>query len=481
MGTTQTPAGCPLAAATSEGLILVTILAATLIAQFDLFAVNVAAPAIQQGLGMDAIGIQLALGGYSLTYGSLLILGGRLGDAFGAAHVLKIGMLGFGAASLACAASQSGPEIIVGRLVQGAAAGVMVPQVFAIVTHRFPSERRRAAAGWFGVTLGLGAALAQSLGGLLVQANVFGLGWRMVFLIVVPVAVVGAWRVGRVLPESPPELALAPDLLGSFGIALGMMGLFTALNAGPVLDWPPWTVVCTPTAVLVLAATVRHERRDQRRGRHPVLDVTLFSIPTFRLGLVINVVYFLAFGGFLYAMTFTLQRGLGESPVSSGLIFVPQGLGFAIAAVLGVRLGGRWGPRLVTAGAAISTTACGLLILRTELGVDELRPGGLWPFMALLGVGNGLAIPAMIAAVLIVISPSGAGAAAGMLTTAQQLALAFGVAIFGSVLTLTTDQHPQSPSSFRQRTARRPADRNRAARRRRARLAPPRTAGTSRI
>jgi MFS family permease len=190
-------------------------------AQFDLFVVNVAAPSIQAGLHATPASIQTAVGTYSLTYGAFLITGGRLGDAFGQAFMLRIGMVLFAASSVLCAISQTSIELIAGRVLQGACAAIMVPQVLALalVTRLFPVSERRVATSWFGVTLGLGAVLGQSLGGVLVSHSPFGYGWRTIFLIVVPLSLAASVGVARLLPGRPQNRAVAADPIGLAGFS----------------------------------------------------------------------------------------------------------------------------------------------------------------------------------------------------------------------------------------------------------------------
>ena len=188
---------------------LPAILLGSLLAQFDLFVVNVAAPSVQAGLHATTGLLQLAVGGYSLTYGTLLMAGGRFGDVLGARSLLRAGMVAFAIASGACALCQTGPELVAARVAQGACAAVMVPQVLALVTRLFTPAERGKATAWFGVTLGLGAVLGQALGGFLVTHAPWGLSWRMVFLIVIPVALSGAWLIGRSVPAGPSRARTA--------------------------------------------------------------------------------------------------------------------------------------------------------------------------------------------------------------------------------------------------------------------------------
>ena len=433
------------AAASRHWRALPAILLGSLLAQFDLFVVNVAAPSVQSGLHATTGLLQLAVGGYSLAYGTLLIAGGRLGDVLGHRSLLRAGMISFAVASGLCALCQTGPELVAARIIQGACAAVMVPQVLALVTRLFtPAERGRATA-WFGVTLGLGAVLGQVLGGFLVESAPWGLSWRAIFLVVLPVALPGAWLIGRIVPADPSRASAARpgvDPAGLGGLSAGLLLIFAAVTLAPESHWPWWGWLLIAVGGLAVTATVRWEKLQAARGQPVVIDPALFRHGVFRIGLGINSAYFLAFGGVLFVMTYTLQEGLHETAEASGLTFVPQGAAFAVASLIGVRLATRTGPRLVTAGALASSTACALLLAETETGGIAAGPGHLWPVMALLGAGNGLAIPAMIASVLRVVTGATSGTAAGVLTTTQQVSMAFGVAILGSVQTVAVSRTP---------------------------------------
>ena len=429
---------------------LPAILLGSLMAQFDLFVVNVAAPSLQAGLHTTTGLLQLAVGGYSLTYGTLLMAGGRLGDVFGPRALLRAGMISFAIASGACALCQTGPQLVAARLVQGACAALMVPQVLALVTRLFPPAERGKATAWFGVTLGMGAVLGQALGGFLVAHAPWGLSWRAIFLVVLPVAALGAYFVGRQVPSESSRTSLTRpriDPVGLGGLSASLLLVLVAVTLAPENHWPWWGWLLIILGGLGVTATVRWENRRGRGGQPMLVDPALFRQAVFRVGLSINSAYFLAFGGVLFVMTYTLQEGLHESAEQSGLTFVPQGAAFAVASLAGARLGARMRPRLVTVGAFASSTACALLLFQADGSGIAAGPGHLWPIMALLGVGNGLAIPAMIASVLRVVARATSGTAAGMLTTTQQVSMAFGVGILGSIQAVVI-AHGTGPSGY---------------------------------
>ena len=276
----------------------------------------------------------------------------------------------------------------------------------------------------------------------------WGLSWRMIFLVVLPVALTGAYLVGREVPAESPRIRSARpgiDPAGLAGLSASLLLIFAAVTLAPGNHWPWWGWLLIAVGGLGITATARWESRRGRSGQPAVIDTALFRQAVFRIGLGINSAYFLTFGGVLFVMTYTLQEGLHETAEQFGLTFVPQGAAFAVASLIGARLGTRMRPRLVTVGALTSSTACALLLLQANGSGIAGGPGHLWPIMALLGVGNGLAIPAMIASVLRVVARATSGTAAGVLTTVQQISMAFGVAILGSVQAVAISRGTGAP------------------------------------
>jgi EmrB/QacA subfamily drug resistance transporter len=412
---------------------LPVILSATFMALFDFFVVNVAAPSLEHDLNAGQAALELIVGGYAFTYASGMVTGGRLGDLFGYRRLFLAGMASFTLASLICGLAQSPSQLIAARLLQGLTGALMVPQVLALITATFPAEERPRAMSWFGVTSGIGSIAGQVLGGLLLDANVFGLGWRIIFLINVPVGVVALVFAVRLLPHHRAHRRPRLDPLGAIGVSGSLALVLVPLILGREEGWPVWTWVSMALALPVLITTLRWELRLARGGGEPLLDLTLFRNRSFAAGLPVNVAFLAFFGSFMFVLTLLLQGGLGLSPLEAGLTFMPLGVLFSVTSILGRPLVARFGLRVMTVGASISSV--GLVILIAEL--QELG-GGITPAWlliptSLVGLGNGLVLPTLIGAVLAGIQPEHGGAAAGVLTTVQQFASAAGVAVLGAV------------------------------------------------
>ena len=413
--------------------ILAVILAAMFMAQFDLYVVNVAITSLQRQLHASPAALQLVVAGYGFTYASGLISGGRLGDIFGARRTFLAGTLAFAAASLLCGLAPSAAWLVAARLIQGLAGAVMVPQVLALITAIFPGAGRRRALAWFGVTVGVGAVAGQVLGGLLLDADVLGLGWRTIFLVNVPVGVTTAVLAARLLPAARPAAGPRLDAAGAAAIAASLALLLVPLVLGPGEGWPSWTAGCLGAFVPATAGTLAWERRLAARAGRPALDLALLRNPAFAAGLAVNVAVFAAFFSFMFGLSLLLQDGLGLSPLKAGLAFTPLGLAFSAASIASQRMVARRGAGMVTAGAAVA--AAGLIALLADLSLSggAISLSRLIAPMVVIGLGNGLAVPALTGAVLAGARPRDAGAAAGILTTSQQFASAAGVAALGTV------------------------------------------------
>ncbi|MGF1425690.1 MFS transporter [Kitasatospora sp. LaBMicrA B282] len=464
-------------------LLLPVILLATFMASFDYMVVNVAAPSLAHDLHAGQAALELVVGGYGFTYAAGLITGGKLGDLFGHRRVFLLGITAFTVASVLCGLAGSPGQLVAARLLQGLAAAAMAPQVLALITALFPAEQRSRALAWFGVALGVGGIAGQVLGGLLLQADPFGLGWRVIFLVNLPVGVVAVAAATRLLPRPAPavpsttvlpttvppthpqpagstitapavpaapagRLALATrpaptvtaaparprlDLLGVLGLAGSLALALVPLVLGRGAGWPLWTWLSMAAAVPVLVATLAWERRLARAGREPLLDLALFRGRAFSTGLLVNACVLGAVGSQLFTTTLLLQAGLGLDSQDAGLEFLPLGLTTMAASLLGRHLIARFGRRVLVAGTLISTAAAVLLALTLQLAQGALSPLDLLLPLALTGFGNGLTLPALMATILATVTPTRIGAASGVLTTTQQFAGATGVAAVGAV------------------------------------------------
>jgi EmrB/QacA subfamily drug resistance transporter len=414
-------------------LMLPVILIAMFMAGFDIWAVNVAAPSLQRDLHVSDAALQLIVGGYAFMYASGMVTGGRLGDLFGYKRLFLIGVVTFALASLACGLAPSSGALVAFRLVQGLTGAVMVPQVVALITASFPARERSRALGWYGATMGLGFVSGQILGGGLIQANVLGLGWRAVFLVNVPVGVLAVIVASIVVPRARGPRRPRLDPLGAVGVSGSLALALVPLTLGRDEGWPVWTWVSLAATLPVLAATIAWERRLTRNGGEPLLNLALFRDRAFSAGLLLNFASLFFFGSFMFVLTLLLQSGLGLSPLHAGIVNLPLALTFIAMTLFGPHLAARLGPRSITVGAAFATLGVVALALIAMHAGGQLTGWETAPATGLIGIGQGLMVPSLMGAVLSHVRPEQAGAAAGVLTTTQQFAIASGVAVIGAV------------------------------------------------
>ncbi len=430
----------PVASATGEAYptrwrVLPVVLSAMFMAMFDWFVVNVAASSLQHDLHAGEAALELIVGGYGFAYASGLITGGRLGDLYGHRRLFVIGMLAFTVASLLCGLAPNAWLLVAFRVLQGATAALMVPQMLAIINTMFPIHERPRAMAAFGATVGIGAVSGQVLGGVLLDADLFGWGWRTIFYINVPIGLAAAALAARWLPRHEASRRPRLDPVGALGVSAALALLLVPITLGRPEGWPLWTWLSMFASLPVLLATLRYENRLARRGGEPILDTEMVRERGFSLGLVIAGGYLTFFAGFMLCLTLMLQNGLGMSPLTAGLAFAPLGICFAASSFfLAPRVANRIGNRVMVVGTLTSLT--GLLItlaVLTWLGPD-VTAAALIPGMMIVGTGNGLTIPSVIGAVLSSgIPPQQAGMAAGVLTTSQQFGNAIGATVLGVI------------------------------------------------
>ncbi|MCF3124928.1 MFS transporter [Streptomyces arenae] len=417
------------------GRLLAVVLAAQFMALLDVFIVNVAAPTIRAELHASGAGLQLVIAGYTITYAVLLITGARLGDRFGHRRVYLVGLALFTAASLACGLARGTGELIAFRLLQGAGSAVLIPQVLSLIQRNFAGEARVKALSAYSAVLAVGAAAGQVLGGILVSADLFGTGWRPVFLVNVPVGVVLLAMAVRVLPrddaERSAERARGLDLPGL--VLLGAaVSLFTVpLVLGQETDWPLWSWLSLAAAVVCFALFCAYESRLARRGGAPLIAPRVLRTPGMGLAIFRIAGVMAVNAGFLFALTLHIQGGLGYSALRAGLTFGPTAVVFGLVGLTWRRWPQALQRSLIPAGfalTAVSSTAVGLLL---RDGDD----GGLWLYAAFVALGAGLSLgfsPTLTRA-LATVRAEDAADASGLLATVTQLGQLTGVAGFGAL------------------------------------------------
>ena len=413
-------------------LALLVVLFASFMDLLDVTIVTVAAPDIAADLHASSAQLQWMLAAYTLALGSGLITGGRLGDDHGRRTVFLASLAGFALASAACALAPSAEALIALRVLQGLAGGLMVPQVFGIIRSSFAPAEMATAFGAYGAVQGLASVAGPLLGGALVDADLWGLGWRTVFWINVPVAILALALGLSVLPQSTAPARVRLDLTGAAVAAAAVVLTLLPLVQGHEWGWPAWGWALLAAGLLLGGAFLAYERAVARRDGEPVLDPAPLTIRPFTAGLAAATLFFGGLASFFLVLSIYLQAGTGRSAWDTGLVILPYAVGSILTSGAGVALAATAGRALVVTGAlTLAVAQVWLWFLVRDGGTP-----GYWALagpMLLGGLGLGLGAPILVNVVLAGVPGRHAGAAGGVLATANQLGGAAGVAVLGSV------------------------------------------------
>ncbi|HEY6297656.1 MAG TPA: MFS transporter [Streptosporangiaceae bacterium] len=426
------------------------VITAAVMDLLDSTIAQVAAPTIRRELGGSYAVIEWVTAAYALAMAVGLLTGGRLGDVFGRRRVLLSGMGLFVAASAACAAAGSAGELIAARGAQGLAAAIMLPQVFGLIRDLFEAHEMGKAFGVYGPVMGLSAMLGPIASGGLISANFLGTGWRMIFLVNVPVGLVALVLGARILPAGSPSSQAASgaaaaeasgpgsrrgrlDLPGAVLAGVAMFGLVFPLAQGHALGWPAWLFGMFGASVLVLAGFAAYQVRRHRGGRTPLVEPSVFRHGPYRAGLVFSIVFVGSLGGIVMIFNVFLQNGLGFTPWHSAVTTAPWAAGAFVGSAAGGIAMSKLGRRVLHAGLVVE--AAGLLavyaVLRGAGGgvstVDLLAP------MVVGGIGMGMVFVPLFDIVMAGVRPQEMGSASGVLNTVNSLGMSLGIAGIGAI------------------------------------------------
>ncbi|MEY9838387.1 MFS transporter [Streptacidiphilus sp. EB103A] len=416
------------------------LLAGAFLPIMDFFITNVALPSIDASLHASASSLELVIAGYGVAYATLLVLGGRLGDRYGRHRIFLGGLVGFVLASLACGVAPNVGALIAARIVQGATAALLIPQVLATFHHVLEGERRARAVALYGATSGIAAVVGQLVGGLLVSADVAGTSWRPIFLVNVPIGVVVILVAARIVPSTRSPHPVGIDLPGTVLFAATLVALLVPLTEGHSLGWPWWTWLLLTLSVLLGAATYVVEKRSEQRGEVPLLPPSLLRLPSMSRGLAMVFAFSIGFGSFMFVFALTVQNGLHADALHSGLAILPMALLFLAGSLVAPRLITRFGRAALSTGAVVQLA--GLASLVTVM-VGNWPHVSLWAMavpLALVGAGQSMLFAGLFRSVLADVPAHLGGIGSGVLITLQQSGLALGVATLGT-LYLTLAPH----------------------------------------
>ncbi|MFE0465423.1 MFS transporter [Kitasatospora sp. NPDC058965] len=416
-------------AAPRRGLLPV-VLTATFMTALDFFIVNVAIPSLQTGLRAGPSAVQWVAAGFGLALAAGLVLAGRLGDRFGRRAMFALGLLLFTVTSGACGLATSAGVLIAARVLQGLAAALTGPQVLAVLRTAYSGAAQARAFGAYAMTLGIGAVLGQLIGGALIQADLFGLGWRSCFLINVPVGLATLALVRRCVPESRAPQRPGLDLVGTLLVSGAVTALVLPLIQGQAQGWPRWTWLCLAGSALLFAVFAVHQLRV---AVEPVVDFRLLRDRVVGLGILGQLVFNLGQASFFLVLAVYLQQGHGLTALGSGLLFTAIGGGYLLTSTVAPRVSARLGRQAIALGAVVLAAGLGLMVLATQQVGTAGSAWWLAPGLFVDGLGMGLVIAPLTTVVLAGVRPQQVGSAAGVLSTVQQVGNALGIALLGNL------------------------------------------------
>lgn len=406
------------------------LLTGSLIPSLNMFIVTIALPSMRAALGASESQTSLVVTGYSAAFSVCLITGGRLADLYGRRLVYMLGVAGFTIGSLSAGLAPSPVFLVIGRILQGMFGAAMVPPVLAALRTLFKGEEIPRALNIYGTGVGVAVAGGQLLGGVLIAADIAGLGWRAPFLINVPIGVALIGLALAFVPESggseKPRLDIVGVILLSAALGLFVVGLSLGRESG----WPAWVIGMIVSSPLLLALFFVYEQRIARQGGMPLIDPALLRIKTFSRGLIVALLFFFTMPFYIFFSIY-LQAGLGEGALAAGLAVLPYGVANFL------------GPLSVTRAPAwlrrwLFGLGMSLQIFVGYAGVGLCawtQTGGIPLFIALFagGFGQGIAMPEMIHTILGRVPPAHTGLAAGAMNSTLQIGAAISVASIGSV------------------------------------------------
>jgi len=414
-------------------LILGIVLAAEIMDLLDSTIVNVAGPSLKEKLGASPSALQWVIGGYTLTLGAGLVLGGRLADRYSRRNIFLIGLGAFTLSSLFCAIAPNISSLIAFRLIQGFAGALVLPHVIGFIRDVFPPEELGSAFAIFGPVFGLGGILGPIIGGFIIDGNIASTGWRAVFLVNIPIGIINMGLAWKYLPKRASDHSIKIDLMGAILIIASSGLLLLPLIQGQEAGWPAWTFISLISSLLGFALFTLQQRWVISRKKTPLVNPDIFKSITYNLGLAGIFTFFAGFTGVYLIITLFLQIGEGYSARGAGIANIAIALGTAMGGALsGAVLADKFGTRVLQFGALAQIAGAGLLFT----SLPNMQSFNFWhiaPGMLVSGFGTGLVVAALFDAILLAIKDDLVGSASGVLSAIQSIGSAVGVAIFGTL------------------------------------------------
>ena len=437
MATATAPAPAPVRTARPWAVVWI-VLVAELMDLLDGTIVNVAAPSIRAELGGSAATLQWLAAAYTLAFAVLLITGARLGDLFGRRRLFMVGIVGFTLSSALCAAAPSIEVLIAARVAQGAFGALLIPQGFGMLKEVFDEDQLTKVFAMFGPVMGLGAIAGPIVGGALTEGDLLGLGWRAIFLVNVPLGIVGLVGAMRVMPRSDGVPGTRLDPIGAVLATLASFAVIYPLVQGRELGWPLWIFGMLAAGLAGFGLFAVWERRHRERA---LIEPGLLQNRAFTSGLLVAICFFACMIGLNLVLSLFCQLGEGFSPLRTGLTLAPFAFGVGLTAPASEVLAKRLGRGSLQLGFGVMGAGIALLALMVHQAGADVSSWTLVPGELFAGMGMGIALPPLFSFVLAGVEMHQVGSASGVLNAIQQFGAALGIAVFATVFFAYVDHH----------------------------------------
>lgn len=416
----------------SRWSLLLLVSTSVFLSVLDIFVVNVALPSIKKGINGTDTDIQWVIVLYVLGYAAFLITGGRVGDYFGKKTVFIIGMAAFTLASCLCGLSHDAVQLNIGRTLQGISAAFMVPQGIAYIQVLFEDQRSRTKAlGIYGSIAGAASVLGQFLGGMLPQVHSFIEGWRLIFLINVPLGIVTVYLAVKYLENTTIVRTKKFDWVGAFLLIVTLIFFIYPMIQGRELGWPVWILFIFVLSVITAIIFFWQQKTRQQKGMSNLIDTRVFTYKSFNIGLCASVFYFMVQDTYFLINVVLLQTGFGISSLDTGLYFMFQGVGYVIASLISIKLIPIYGKFVLIFGVIIMIISLAFHIIILD-GI-EMNTINIAAVFFIYGIGCGSVLPSLLTVSLRSLPSSLSGMASGTYSTFQQTAIALGISTIGGL------------------------------------------------
>lgn len=416
----------------SRWSLLLLVSTSVFLSVLDIFVVNVALPSIKIGINGTDTDIQWVIVLYVLGYAAFLITGGRVGDYFGKKPVFISGMAAFTLASCLCGLSHDAIQLNIGRTLQGISAAFMVPQGIAYIQVLFQDQKSRTKAlGIYGSIAGAASVLGQFLGGMLPGIHSFIEGWRLIFLINVPIGIFAVYLSAKYLENTAIVRTKKFDWLGAFLLIVTLICFIYPMIQGRELGWPIWILFIFGLSIITAISFFFQQRNRQLKGIPNLIDTRVFAYKNFNIGLCASVFYFMVQDTYFLINVVLLQTGFGISSLDTGLYFMFQGVGYVIASLISIRLIPIYGKFVLVFGVIIMISSLVFHIMILD-GI-EMNTVSIAIVFFIYGLGCGSVLPSLLTVSLRSLPSSLSGMASGTYSTFQQTAIALGISTVGGL------------------------------------------------